>query len=129
MADIIDDVYVDPRDSILTSIKRLLGVREEYEHFDVELILNINSVFMILTQLGLGPIEGFEIKDKHDTWNLFLGERKDLNAVKTYIYQKVRLMFDPPQMGYLVNAIKEQCEEFEWRLNVQIENDEGKEVI
>lgn len=108
--------------SILLSIKKLLGIEPEYEHFDTELILNINSVFMILNQLGLGPIEGFVIESKEDTWDSFLLDRKDLESVKTYIYLKVRLMFDPPQMGYLVESINKQCQEFEWRLNVQVEN-------
>lgn len=108
--------------SILLSIKKLLGIEPEYEHFDTELIININSVFMILNQLGLGPVEGFVIESKEDTWDSFLLGRKDLESIKTYIYLKVRLMFDPPQMGYLVDSIKKQTEEFEWRLNVQVEN-------
>jgi len=116
-----DEETKDPKNSILTSVKKLLGIEEEYEHFDMELILNINSVFTILNQLGLGPIEGFSIEDKEDTWDSFLEDRNDLNAVKTYVYMKVRLMFDPPQMGYLVDSIKKQCDEFEWRLNVQAE--------
>jgi hypothetical protein len=112
---------LDPKLSILTSVKKLLGIQEEDESFDVELILNINSVFMILNQLGLGPTEGFFIESKEDAWTDFLQERNDLNAVKSYVYLKVRLMFDPPQMGYLVESINKQCQEFEWRLNVQAE--------
>lgn len=108
--------------SILTSIKKLLGIEEEYEHFDTDIIIHINSVFLTLNQLGVGPIEGFEIENKEATWDSFLYGRKDFNSIKTYIYLKVKLIFDPPQMGYLVDAIKNQIAEFEWRLNVQAEN-------
>lgn len=118
------DLDVDPKFSILTSVKKLLGIQEEDESFDVELILDINSIFMILNQLGLGPEKGFFIEDKEDAWTDFLKDRNDLNAVKTYIYLKVRLMFDPPQMGYLVDSINKQCQELEWRINVQAENEE-----
>jgi hypothetical protein len=115
------------KDSILTSVKKLLGIQEEDESFDVELILDINSVFMILNQLGLGPVEGFTIEDKEDVWSDFLKNRNYLNAAKSYIYLKVRLMFDPPQMGYLVESINKQCQEFEWRLNAQVETKLHKE--
>ena len=108
--------------SILTSIKKSLGIEAEYTHFDEELIMHINSVFMILTQLGVGPEEGFEIEDETSKWSDFVEDRIDLNGLKTYIYQKVRLIFDPPQMGYLVDVIKQSCTEFEWRLNVQAES-------
>lgn len=108
--------------SILESIKKMLGIGENYEHFDAEIIMHINSVFMILTQLGLGPETGFRITDREDTWDLFLEDRIDLEAIKSYIFMKVRLMFDPPQMGYLVDSLVKQCTEFEWRLNVQIES-------
>ena len=112
-------------DSILTSIKKLLGIEEEYEHFDTELIMNINSVFMILMQLGVGPAEGFSIEDKNATWSSFLAGRLDLNAVKTYGYLKVRLMFDPPQIGFLLESVNKQITELEWRLNVQAEKEES----
>lgn len=110
-------------DSILTSIKKLLGIEEEHKFFDDELIIYINSVFATLIQLGLGPKEGFAIESEFDTWDSFLDNQSDLNSVKTYIYMKVRLMFDPPQMGYLIDAINKQCEELEWRLNLQVEKE------
>jgi len=112
----------DPKLSILTSTKKLLGIDEDYEHFDIDLIILINSAFFTLNQLGLGPKEGFVIESKEDEWSSFLKDRKDLEAIKSYIYLKTRLTFDPPQMGYLVDAIKKQIEEIEWRLNVQVEN-------
>jgi len=110
--------------SILTSIKKILGIEEEYEHFDKDLIIHINSIFMTLNQLSIGPENGFKIKDKTETWDSFLEDRTDLEAIKTYMAQKIRLIFDPPQMGYLVESINKQCQESEWRLNIQAE---GKE--
>ena len=104
-------------DSILTSIKKLLGITEEYEHFDPDIIVHINSAFMILNQLGVGPEEGFSIKDKNSTWNEFLSG-SNLEAVKTYVYLKVKLMFDPPLSSTVIEAIKSQISELEWRLNV-----------
>ena len=104
-------------DSILTSIKKLLGITEEYEHFDPDIIVHINSAFMILNQLGVGPEEGFSIKDKSSTWNEFLSG-SNLEAVKTYVYLKVKLMFDPPLSSTVIEAIKSQISELEWRLNV-----------
>lgn len=108
-------------ESILTSIKKLIGIEESYEHFDQDIIIYINSAFAVLNQLGVGPTEGFNIRDKTETWYDFIGERKDLETIKSYVYLKVRLIFDPPQMGYLVDAINDQIKEMEWRLNVQVE--------
>lgn len=108
-------------ESILTSVKKALGIEDSYTHFDVDLIMAINSVLMVLNQLAIGPTEGFRIEDKTATWTSLLGTRLDLEAVKTYVYLKVRLIFDPPQTGYLVTSMAEQCKELEWRLNVQAE--------
>src|SRR5574344_190481 len=106
--------------SILDSIKKLLGIDPSDPSFDDEVIMDINSVFTILTQLGIGPKGGFLITDNSTEWSEFIGDRKDLEVVKTYTYLKVRLMFDPPQNSFLVDSIKKQCDEFEWRSNVQI---------
>ena len=108
-------------DSILTSIKKLLGPEEEDTSFDLDITMHINSAFFNLNQLGVGPAIGFKIQDKTDVWTDFIGDRLDLESVKTYIYLKVRLVFDPPQSGFLVEAIKEQIKEYEWRLNNQAE--------
>lgn len=110
-------------ESILTSIKKLLGIEDTYTHFDVDITIHINSVLATLNQLGVGPEDGFVVVDKAQTWKDYLGDRKDIESVKSYIYMRVRLIFDPPQMGYLVTAIKQQCDEFEWRLNVKVEGD------
>lgn len=107
--------------SILTSIKKLLGIEEGYTQFDLDIVIHINSAFMRLNQLGVGPSTGFKIEDADALWKDFLGERLDLESVKSYIYLKTRLVFDPPQTGFLVDAIKEQIKELEWTLNVQAE--------
>lgn len=107
--------------SILTSIKKLLGIEEDYTYFDNDIIMNVNSALFNLMQLGVGPTSGFTIKDKEATWADFLGDRIDLEPVKTYVYLKTRLAFDPPQTSFLIDAIKNQISEIEWRLNVQVE--------
>lgn len=107
--------------SILTSIKKLLGPTEDDTSFDVDIIMHINSAFFRLNQLGVGPATGFFITDNTKTWEDFLESRTDLEAVKTYVYQKVRLVFDPPQSSFLVEAIKDAIKEFEWTINVQVE--------
>lgn len=110
-------------ESILTSIKKLLGIAEEYDHFDADIIMHINSVLMILTQLGVGPSEGFSIDDETATWEDFLkNDITKLSAVKTYIYMKVRLIFDPPGSSALLKSIEDSIREFEWRLNAASES-------
>lgn len=109
--------------SILNSVKKTLGLEEDYEVFDTDIILHINSVFSTLNQLGLGPANGFMIEDDTATWDQFLGGDLRLNAAKTYIYLRVRLLFDPPQTGYLVEALQKQILEHEWRLNVVREDE------
>ena len=108
-------------DSILTSIKKLLGIAEEYEHFDADLIIHINSVFMTLAQLGIGPSSGFKIVDKSSTWDEFIEDKQDLEAVKSYVYLKVKLLFDPPLSSAVMEAMNRAISELEWRLNVSAE--------
>lgn len=110
-------------ESILTSIKKMLGIDEEYTHFDADIIMHINSVLMILTQLGVGPAEGFVIEDDTSTWVDFIPEANaaQLHAVKSYIYLKVRLIFDPPLSSAVVESMNRQISEFEWRLNVAVD--------
>ena len=114
-------------ESILTSIKKLLGIEEEYEHFDADLIMHINSVFMILTQLGVGPSEGFSIQDAETIWTDFIPSEKDLQAVKTYIYMKVKLVFDPPTSSAVIESMTRMINELEWRLNVASDSASSKE--
>ena len=108
-------------ENILDSIKKLLGIDEMDLNFDQELIMHINSVFMVLNQLGVGPVGGFKISSNEEVWTDFVGTRLDLESVKSYIYLKVRLLFDPPQNSFLVSSIEKQIEEQEWRLQVQVE--------
>ena len=103
-------------ESILTSVKKQLGIAEEYEHFDPDLILSINSVFSILNQLGVGPTEGYSITDKNDLWSDFLPAGKKLELVKTYVYLKVKLIFDPPTSSAVMEAVKQNIAEQEWRI-------------
>jgi hypothetical protein len=109
--------------SILTSIKKMLGIEETVTQFDTDIIININSVFMILTQLGLGPVEGFIIIDDSAEWEDFLGDVITQEAVKTYMYLKVRLIFDPPSSGFVLDSTQRMINEFEWRLNSQAESE------
>lgn len=109
-------------ESILTSIKKLLGIAEEYEHFDSDIIMHINTVFMSLNQMGIGPSSGFSIKSNTEIWYDFLGNRTDMEAVKTYVYLKVRLAFDPPASSIHQDAINRLISETEWRLHWQTEN-------
>ena len=110
-------------DSILNSIKQLLGIATEYGAFDDEIIMHINSVLMILTQLGVGPKEGFEITGPNETWNDFLGEDEGkFKGVRSYVHAKVRLMWDTAGLnGSVLDAIQRTVQEFEWRLNVRSE--------
>lgn len=104
-------------DSILTSVKKMLGIAEEYTHFDADLIMHINSVFMILAQLGVGPSEGFFIEDDTATWDEFIQDKKELNSVKSYVGLKVRLLFDPPTSSSQIENANKLINELEWRLN------------
>lgn len=110
-------------DSILISTKKILGIAEDYTYFDLDIMTHINSAFSTLEQLGLGPEGGFEITDEFATWDLFIADDKKMNAVKTYVYLRVRLLFDPPTTSYLINSMNEQRLELEWRLNVVREGD------
>lgn len=107
-------------DSILNSVKKKLGIQEDYTHFDEDIIIDINSVFMILNQLGVGPDEPFTIEDEDAYWEDFIDNAR-IEAVKSYMYMKVRLMFDPPTSGFLVDSLKKQIDELEWRMLVQAE--------
>lgn len=106
-------------ESILTSIKKQLGYEEEDTGYDEEIITHINSVIMDLRQLGVGPTEGFEIEDETSTWQDFLGDNvKKFSGVKTYIFMRVKLIFDSATMSSaLIDSYTKQCDRYEWRLN------------
>lgn len=115
-------------ESILTSIKKQLGITEEYTHFDTDIVININTSFMTLRQLGVGPAKGFAIKDAMATWSDFIGDSTKLEAVKTYVYLKAKLVFDPPPSASVIDAYQETLSELEWRLNVATESEEEEEI-
>lgn len=109
-------------DSILTSIKKLLGITEDQTDFDIDIIMHINTVFTILNEMGVGPEEGFTINGYYEVWDDYIIDKRKFDKVKTYMYLKVRLYFDPPQNSSLTESIKQQISELEWRLNVSAEN-------
>lgn len=111
-------------ESILTSIKKLLGIEEQYTHYDTDIIIHINTTLMTLNQLGVGPKEGFRITSKEETWFDFIPEADfiRMEAVKTYVYIKVKLIFDPPTSSSILEAFKSTAEEIGGRLNVQAES-------
>lgn len=104
-------------DSILDSTKKILGVAEDYDVFDLDIITHINLAFSIINQLGVGPEEGFFIEDETAVWSDFLVPPNVLNMTRTYVYLKVRSLFDPPSTSYLIEATEKQIKEYEWRLN------------
>lgn len=109
--------------SILNNVKKVVGLTEDDTSFDLDILMHINSVLAKLTQLGVGPDEGFEIEDSTATWEDFLPDKR-YNFVKSYVYVEVRMLFDPPQTSFLGDAFHRQSEEFVWRINVLRESDE-----
>lgn len=105
-------------DSILTGTKKALGIDENYTAFDPDIIMHINSVFSTLNQIGIGPVDGFEIEDATATWAGYLLENPRFNFIKSYVYLSVRLLFDPPATSFAIAALEKQKEEYEWRISV-----------
>lgn len=108
-------------ESILTSIKKMVGIEDECVDFDTDIIIHINSVISNLTLLGVGPSSGFRITDKHSKWSDFLGNDHRLENVKTYTYLRVRLVFDPPSSSAVIEAMKKEIDKLEWLINVTAE--------
>ena len=107
--------------SILTSTKKILGIAADYTAFDLDIITHINSAFSTLAQLGVGPHCGFMIDDEDAEWEDFIEDDNQYNSVKSYVFLKVRQLFDPPTTSYLIAAYDKQIQEFEWRLSVHRE--------
>ena len=107
-------------ESILTSIKKLLGIGEEYTHFDSDVIMHINSVLSILTQIGVGPSEGFSIMDKTSVWSDFVGDLKNIDFIRSYVYLNVKFLFDPP-LSSVIKEIKDKISELEWRISTSVD--------
>ena len=110
--------------SILISTKKVLGIDKDYDVFDLDIITHINSAFSTLAQLGVGPAAGFMIEDDSEVWTDFIEDDLQYNSVKSYVFLKVRQLFDPPSTSYLISAVEKQIEELEWRLNVHREETE-----
>lgn len=108
-------------DSILLSIKKLLGAPEYDDHYNQDILMHINSALSILAQIGVGPKGGFVVEDEYDTWTDFIGDTTLIESVKTYVYYRVKLMFDPPSTSFAIEAINQSIKELEWRLNVAVE--------
>jgi len=108
--------------SILTSVKKVLGIAAEYLAFDQDIMMHINTALSTLTQLGVGPATGFTVDSVDDEWSDFVSPTDhQYNAVKSYVFLRVRMLFDPPQTSYLIAAQTDQIKELEWRLNVHRE--------
>lgn len=112
-------------DSILFDIKKMLGLDTEYRVFDQDIIIFINNAFMILEQLGVGQ-DGFKIEGELETWDQFLTDVSRFESVKTYVYIRTRLMFDPPANSTLSKTLEDTARELEWRLNAKAEMSQGE---
>lgn len=113
-------------ESILVSIKKMLGIEECYGHFDADIIMHINSVLSILTQIGVGPPGGFYIQSADEKWTDFLPDMSKLDMIKSYVYLKVRLLFDPPSSSAAMESYNRMISEFEWRIHVATDPVETK---
>lgn len=110
------------KDSILNSVKKLLGLDPSVKDFDLDIMMNINSAISTLRQIGVGPEEGFMITSENETFEEYLGpDSKETNQVKMYLFYKTRLGFDPPSSSSVMECIKEMIREAEWRLNIQVD--------
>jgi len=111
-------------DNIVEDIKKVLQLPADYNAFDIDVVMHINSVFSTLQQLGVGPAEEFSIEDGTETWGEFFARApgtKKINAVKSYMYLRCRVLFDPPTTSFALDSMDKQIKELEWRLNVQAE--------
>lgn len=107
--------------SILNSVKKLLGIIDTDTSFDTDLILHINSILMVLTQFGIGQVEGYSITGAENTWDEFIPEGMNLECIKTYVYLRVRLLFDPPDRSNVADSINAMVKEYEWRMLMELE--------
>lgn len=105
-------------ESILDSVKKVLGIPNDYDVFDTDIIMHINSILSVLHQLGASPEGGVYITDSSTKWSELIGDRKNIEMVRSYVALRVRLLFDPPTTSHMETALKAQAEEFEWRLNI-----------
>lgn len=119
-------------DSILLTVKKALGVETDYDGFDNDIVIGINSAFFNLNQLNVGPVTVFSITGIDEVWTSFTGIETDLEVVKNYIISKTRLIFDPPTTAHMIEAMKNQIQELEWRMMIYKDPeipDEEEEVV
>lgn len=116
---------MEVNEKILSSVKKSLGITDEYTHFDQDVVMHINTVLSTLYQLGIGPQGGYQIMTGDETWSEILGDDPRINFVKTYVGLRVRMLFDPPTAGPLIEAYKREIDELTWRINVAVDPDEG----
>lgn len=108
-------------DSILISIKKMLGIDKDYDVFDLDVMININTILSVLYQLGVESAKDFRIRGIEETWADLSNDTVLVSLLKDYIYLRVRILFDPPNNSFLLNSIEDQIKEFEWRINIQAE--------
>lgn len=116
-------------DSILSSVKKLLGIADDYTNFDTDITMHINTVLALLTQLGVGPATGYMITDSSDEWTDFVGDDPRLKMVQSYVYLKVKLMFDPPTSSAVMESMNRLTNELEWRINVTVDPGDSTEGV
>lgn len=112
------EVNISNNDSILTSIKKLMGLTEEYDAFDQDILILINSVLFELEQIGVKAKDGFSLSDKTSVWSDYSDDDRLLNALKPYIYMKTKLTFDPPTSSGALDSMNRIIDRFEWRINL-----------
>lgn len=108
-------------ESILNTVKKLLGLDPSYDAFDTDVLIGINAALFTLMQLGVGPKGGFIVSSQSETWSDFVGKAIDLEALKQYVYLRTRIAFDPPSNASVMQSMKDLCDEYAWRLNVQVD--------
>lgn len=106
-------------DSILDTIKSMLGIEEGFTGFDTDILIDINAAFLTLNQLQVGPTDGFQVASSEQIWSDFTDDKVMVDSLRPYIYLKTRLLFDPPTNSYLLTSMENQCKEFEWRMNIR----------
>ena len=124
--DVNEEIVEAPKveESILGTIKKMLGITYDYEQFDVDIIIHINSAFATLAQIGSELKEGYTIADKYNVWSEYTEDVKILDMIKTYIYLKTRLIFDPQASSMVAEAIKSTIKELEFRIQLQTDSKE-----
>lgn len=115
--------------SILLTIKKLLGLSDDFDCYDLDVIIHINTAFATLTHLGVGPSSGFRITGDLETWEMFVADLTQLEMVKMYIYMKTRVLFDPPSSSFVLDAMNKSIAEYEWRLNSLADMEVGEASV